>query len=752
MRILYTLLACLLGCLPTLSARHIIGGEMSYRFVEEISPGTYRYEILLIIYRDCDSGGGSLDNPAQMGIYQGNTMSAVLVDNFGVNRESIGPVDPVIPPCADASQVGNACVERGTYRFTVDLPLQSIDSYLIVYQRCCRTEDIVNIITPDDYGATYMVEITPASMALKNSSATFLEFPPTFICNNFQLNFDHSAVDSDGDSLAYSFCNPLHGGGSGGGGGGCETPVPSPPCAPPFELIPFTAAYNMLNPMGGNPVISVHPTTGMLTGTPNTLGQYVVGICVQEYRNGVLLSTVLRDFQFNVVDCTPTVFAQVQADSILGPKQYLVKRCGEKVITILNTTPQTNDLAAWEWEIDLGAGTPFNTTNWHATFAIPDFGTYYGRLYLNRNLNCEDTAFITIVAYPGSTAEFTWSWDSCTIGPVTFTNLATSESSGGLVSWDWGFSTSAIPPTTQLNPVIDFPDTGYYSVFLHVTDSDGCEDMKTVLVPWLPQPPPIIPPFPSQRICMPDEAYFAFPDSISLTGSIINWNFGDGNTLLSGGPNVVHTYETMGIYTVSVNITTPSNCETSATFNQLVSVFPKPQAAFGFNPKKVSNLNNRVQFNNLSDSSAALFNWQFNDADFSLEENPTFVFPDTGLQTVRLLVTNIHGCQDSVFATLDFVPEIQLYIPNAFAPHSTNGLGNDQFGVFGPVPGFTYYNLTVWSRWGEMVFEADSPEKYWDGRSLRNGDYMPVGVYVYLLEITDPRGRKYKYEGSVSLL
>jgi hypothetical protein len=215
---------------------------------------------------------------------------------------------------------------------------------------------------------------------------------------------------------------------------------------------------------------------------------------------------------------------------------------------------------------------------------------------------------------------------------------------------------------------------------------------------------------------------------------------------------VVHDYANPGLYTVGLRIENAAGCENSAVFNQLAAVFPKPSAAFDYSPKTVSNLNNRVQFVNQSDSSAVFFNWRFGNSDISLEENPVYAFPDTGLQTVRLLVTNIHGCQDSVFANLDLVPQIQLYIPNVFAPKSESGLGNNVFGVFGPVPGFTYYRLSVWSRWGELVYEADSPDDYWDGRSLRNGDYMPVGVYVYILEITDPRGRNYKYEGSVSLL
>ena len=43
--------------------------------------------------------------------------------------------------------------------------------------------------------------------------------------------------------------------------------------------------------------------TGLITGTPNQEGYYVIGVKVEEYRNGVYLGEIIRDFRFLVVDC-----------------------------------------------------------------------------------------------------------------------------------------------------------------------------------------------------------------------------------------------------------------------------------------------------------------------------------------------------------------------------------------------------------------------------------------------------------------
>ena len=746
-RILPVLL--LLFLIPfSIQAKHIIGGEMTYRFVS--TDGIKNtYEFTLVVFRDCDSGGGQLDQTARIGIYKGSFNNAVFFDKKDAPISPIQNVPPVVPPCADASQVNNACVQRGTYVFTLSLPIDSLDSYFVVYQRCCRTEQITNITTPDQYGATYMAEVTPLAQALQSSSPTFNNYPPTFICNNFDLNFDHSATDIDGDSLVYFFCTPFTGGGSGGGGNGCNSPTPNPACGPPFNYINFAGVYTQQSPMGGNPTVSVDSLTGQLYGTPSTLGQFVVGICVQEYRNGQLIGSILRDFQFNVVDCNPTVVAAVQADMVTGPQEFLVKRCGPKVVTVLNGSPQTPDLVSWQWEFDLGNGNTYISGAWNATFILPDYGTYTGRLYLNRNLSCEDTAFITLHAYPGSDAGFAFDWDICSESPVVFADTSKTGSSGGIIERYWVFNTLS-DTLYEANPEVLFPSHGNYPVKLVIIDADGCRDTMQQSVDWNPQPPPEIPQLNVQRICLPDVAVFNELSSMDLTGSTVTWDFGDGTRSTELNPQ--HTYEDPGQYDVNVRIQTPFDCISTDTFLSIVFANNRPVPGFEYAPAAISTLENRVKFTNTSSSDAAGFQWQFGNEGSSPNPEPIYTFQDTGLINVTLTVTNLYGCIDSVAQVLDIVPKLRIYIPNIFSPSSDTGLGNDHFGILGIIPGYQEYQISIWSRWGEMVFQSEDASEGWNGRKGNVGRPSESGVYIYQIELTGPRGEKYHWEGTVTLM
>lgn len=92
----------------------------------------------------------------------------------------------------------------------------------------------------------------------------------------------------------------------------------------------------------------------------------------------------------------------------------------------------------------------------------------------------------------------------------------------------------------------------------------------------------------------------------------------------------------------------------------------------------------------------------------------------------------------------EVIPPLRLYIPNAFTP---NGDGmNDAFGVKGE--GIQDFQLLVYDRWGEVIFESTDPVKQWDGSY--KGQPVQEGTYVYQV-FTKDFGRRSR-TGSVTLV
>jgi gliding motility-associated-like protein len=498
--------------------------------------------------------------------------------------------------------------------------------------------------------------------------------------------------------------------------------------------------------MGGAPPISINTQSGFISGTPTMLGQYVVGVCVEEYRNGVLLSTVRRDFQFNVADCSPTVIANILSDSIAGPQQYVVSSCGQNSVTFLNQSVQQQFIDEFVWNFDID-GTPYsNSSDWDPTVAFPDTGTYHGTLYLNPGQECGDTAEITVNIYPSITASYSFAYDTCEAGPVVFTDASFGDA--GIDRWRWNFGVQGGTSTDQ-HPEFLYPIPGDHSVTLRVYDSNNCSDDTTQVVNWYPVPPLIIIEPSTFAGCAPADIFFDNLSSPIDSTYDIRWDFGDGGTT-SGVISPNHLYTETGVFTVHVEITSPIGCYTEDTFVDLIKVVPSPTADFTFSPDTLlSNFNNTVQFTDLS-SGANRWNWQFGNEGTTTQQNPLFTFQDTGLVAVRLIVTHPEGCKDSITQLLDIVPEFKWFMPNAFTP---NGDGsNDLFLGAGLLEGINDFNMTIWNRWGELVFETDNPNVGWNGQDQNSGSMSPGGVYVYQVTFTSPRGTPLIYKGFATLI
>jgi gliding motility-associated-like protein len=727
-------------------AKHIIGGVITYEH-----KGNGKYVFTMRIYRDCNGGGAPFDGDAGdrgavIGIFKETNGSYQSVRQLNELLAVKNSVSAPSYPCI--SLPPNICVEEGVYEFEYTIPdFPSKSSYHIVYQRCCRNTTITNIITPQNSGATYEIVITPEAQAVGSSSPVFKNFPPTIICANVPITFDHSAMDKDGDSLYYRFCNPLYGGGpdvTGAGFSDCLTGArPDPACPPPYKPVIFKGGYSDINPLGFNSMV-INGKTGLLTGEVKQLGQYVVGICVEEYRNGKLLGTVFRDFQFNIATCNVLVDANIANDTIIG-KRLVINSCGSSNVTFDNRSTDKSKIQAYLWEFNI-LGQTQTSKEERPSIAFPGLGKYTGRLIANPGLKpCTDTADFEVNIYPDINANFKYVYDTCVAGPVQFTDLS-STGSGQMKSWKWDYKDGKTDKIQ--NPAHTYKLPGEYKASLTVQDINGCKETTTRVIRYFPVPSLLIVDPDTSQGCQPLTIKFNNLSTPIDETYKFEWDLGDGSKSSALSPT--HTYEDVGSYSVSLNLTSPIGCKTSASFPNLILVKGSPVANYTYSPDKLSNFESVATFTDKS-KDAVKWTWQFGKGEgTSASRNPIYTFRDTGLHEVRQIVTHPSGCTDTLTKLIDVVPLVTYFLPNAFTPNF-DGI-NEEFKGVGNLFGMNDFHMGIWNRWGEKVFDTSDPREGWNGKVNNTGSIVPDGVYVYYVTFIGPRNKLFSYKGFATLL
>ncbi|MCE3226827.1 MAG: hypothetical protein K0S32_1378 [Bacteroidetes bacterium] len=274
-------------------ATHIVGGELNYTY-----NGGSSYTIRLRLYRDCGPGTAGFPNSVSISV-RGN-MGATFSPgkDFNMSLASVANVPSNQPPCAVAPNP-MPCVQVGTYSITVNNLPPNVGGYHLFYQVTARNLSLTNINSACNcIGESFYAYIPNNTVSsFNNSNAVFNALPPLFLCVNQPFTINHSASDANGDSLVYSLYTPYNGDNNAG---------PLDPTFPGntavFTPVNFLPGFTTTNPLGASPFF-INSQTGVITGTPGMIGQFVVGIRVTEYRNGNYLSHTLRDFQFNVINC-----------------------------------------------------------------------------------------------------------------------------------------------------------------------------------------------------------------------------------------------------------------------------------------------------------------------------------------------------------------------------------------------------------------------------------------------------------------
>lgn len=445
----------------------------------------------------------------------------------------------------------------------------------------------------------------------------------------------------------------------------------------------------------------------------------------------------------DTIEVYPSPIADFAFDSVCFPLPVSY--------TDLSDPNGTYPLSQWAWTFSDGQ----TSTSQSPQVNYPQFGAYGATLVVTNQAGCKDQiSLVDALVHPLPTADF-----GANLGHCHHDTLVVSDSSStpvlsndALVQWVYDFDDGSTIP--QPNGTHIYADPGFYDVQLTVTTNHGCEDSMIRTVEVYPLPEVSFDADPREG-CEPLSVQFTNTSTIPSPYVISHWqwNLGDSNAYPEV-PEPSYVYDPVftdpfevATYDVNLRIISTNGCISEMSVANMITVHPVPNAFFSSDPEKLATMvNPRFEFTDLSSVNVIEWNWTFGDGGSSVIQNPQHTYADSGSYRVRLIVETEFGCLDTISYTVKVEPLFTFYIPDAFTPNE-DGV-NDEF--FGQGEYISQYNMQIFDRWGEMIFESNEEEFHWDG--TYSGSQVEAGQYIYKFYLLDWRGDDHTYVGGVMLL
>jgi gliding motility-associated-like protein len=268
------------------------------------------------------------------------------------------------------------------------------------------------------------------------------------------------------------------------------------------------------------------------------------------------------------------------------------------------------------------------------------------------------------------------------------------------------------------------------------TTASGCVDSALATVTVMPFFDVMVN---SAEICVGESALLIASGADSYVWSpSIGLNSSTGTDVLSSPTQTT-------VYTVTGSL---NGCLDNA--QSTVTVIPFPNAEINANPNPVSITNPVVMFSTNANGNTVI--WSQDGEFISNLETFTHEFTEDqpGTYDFELVLTNDLGCSDTAHITVVVQDDILFYVPNTFTPD-----GNEFNQVFQPIItsgiDLTSYQLEIYNRWGERIFQSTNTEDYWDG--TYKAEKCQDGTYTWEITFKSKyNSKRFEYVGHVNLL
>ncbi len=383
-----------------------------------------------------------------------------------------------------------------------------------------------------------------------------------------------------------------------------------------------------------------------------------------------------------------------------------------------------------------------NTTNEDLEYTV--------MMVANSTFGCADTTYLNVNVLATPVASFTVTPQQQQF-PETTVFIENQSTAGTSSNYLWNMGNGA--QLNEENPEpFDYTTWGEFTITLNINNGFCSHTAQQTIE--------ITPPLPIADFIGPSDGCapltVAFED-LSQFATAWQWNFGDGGSASVANP--VYVYNEPGTYTVSLMV----NGIAQGTVDQIVQeaiieVYPRAFALFNVSPNELSVPGQPLYTINASLNADSYF-WDFGDGTTSTEFSPVHYYEEEGIYSIELTANNEFDCPstyriaDAVFAK----PDASIVFPNAFTPTSSGSNGGEynpnsyDNDVFFPLhKGVTEYELQIYNKWGELLFESSDVNIGWDG--YYRGELCKQDVYAWKVRARFSNGETITTAGDVTLL
>lgn len=598
-------IALFVGSLNFSFASHTMGADLTYQ-----SLGGETYQFTLSFYRDCYG----IDAPTSVSIDIKSVSCGInttlnLQPVTGTGKE-ITPICPTTQTtCNGGSYTG---IQEWVYTGTYTLPAKCSD-WILSYDICCRNAAITTISSPDLENLYVEAHLDNLNVS-GNSSPSFSNKPVPFVCVGQLFCFNHGAIDLDGDSLVYTLVDPM-------------TSVST--------AVNYNTGYSATNPLKSNPALTFDGITGDFCVTPSLIEVTVMAVLVEEYRNGVLIGSVIRDIQITVDNCNNE---NPEVDGINGTGKFDTSVCaGTQLCFVTNgSDPDAGQKVSMSWNSAIsgasftttGTGpTPQGTFCWTPTTADASSVPYCFTVEV-RDDNCPYNgiqSYSFCISVTGLQVDAGLDQSISCLNTTTLNGTASGGSGNFTYLWSSGDTTTSTTVSSGTH-------------VLYVDDGAGCTGEDSVTVTYYDAPVANL--TYSSGCSNP----ILFTDSTTISGgpTIVSWkwDFGDGNTSIQQNPS--NNYAQQGVYVITLIATSSLGC--ADTITETLSINPGPVADFSNTTVCLGQASNFTDLSTVVNSNIIDWQWDFGDSSTDNTQHTSHQYTSSGLFNVTLTITTDSNC------------------------------------------------------------------------------------------------------------